>query len=202
MYKTVKNEGYYEFIEKKSRFIGRAIYVDSEDEAILYLNKIRKLEKGARHNCYAYRLKNNNITRFSDDGEPSGTGGTPILEIINKEDLYNVIVVVTRYFGGTLLGTGGLVRAYGSAGKEALINSNIAVKGICYIYKIQCEYSLSGKIEYLINQNEFKLLDTKYTDKVSYKVIVQKEKDNIFKDELSEYNLDIKKIEEEYMFID
>ena len=116
-YKTVKNDANAEFIEKKSRFIGYCRPVKSQDEAVNFINEIRSIHRQATHNVYAYILREDNIMRYSDDGEPAGTAGVPVLEVLKKENLTDIAVVVTRYFGGVLLGAGGLVRAYGKSAK-------------------------------------------------------------------------------------
>ena len=119
-YKTVKIESSDEFTEKRSRFIGYVKPVKTEAEATEFINSIRSKHWDARHNVYAYSLREGNIKRYSDDGEPSGTAGMPVLDVITKNEVYDVCVVVTRYFGGVLLGTGGLVRAYSQGSKIAL----------------------------------------------------------------------------------
>ena len=119
-YKTLKGYGQTELIEKRSRFIGYANEVKTEEEALDFLNGIRSKHSDARHNVYAYVLRDNNITRFSDDGEPHSSAGLPVLDVLRKEQIYNAVIVVTRYFGGILLGVGGLVRAYSAAAKSAL----------------------------------------------------------------------------------
>ena len=119
-YKTVKTESHDEFTEKRSRFIGYVKPVKTEDEATGFISSIRSKHWDARHNVYAYSLREGNIKRYSDDGEPSGTAGMPVLDVITKNEVYDVCVVVTRYFGGVLLGTGGLVRAYSQGAKLAL----------------------------------------------------------------------------------
>ena len=117
-YKTVKDIGIAEIVEKRSRFIASVRPVSSEEDALEYLNMLKQKYWDARHNVYAYIIRENNIMRYSDDGEPSGTAGVPVLDILKREELTDVIVVVTRYFGGILLGTGGLVHAYSKAAKE------------------------------------------------------------------------------------
>ena len=128
-YKTVLEGGTGEIVEKKSRFIATVRPVKNEEEALAFLEEMRKKYWDARHNCYAYSIgKNREFTRCSDDGEPSGTAGRPMLDVILGEDIYNVAVVVTRYFGGVLLGTGGLVRAYSKAVQEGLAGSIVIEK--------------------------------------------------------------------------
>lgn len=172
-YRIVYKEGIGEIVEKKSRFIGHAIPISSEEEAILHIEKIKKQYWDARHNCYAYVLgEHNELQRFSDDGEPSGTAGKPILEVLSGKEIHNTLVVVTRYFGGTLLGTGGLVRAYSEATKAGLENSTIVDK--CYGKKISIhtDYNGLGKLQYIMAQMELPVLDTLYTDSVEVQVLV------------------------------
>ena len=128
-YRTIAAPAEDEFIEKKSRFIGYIAPVTTEQEAAAFIESVRARHREARHNCYAYRLRQNNLARFSDDGEPSGTAGRPILEVLQREDLTDVCVVVTRYFGGILLGTGGLARAYTQGCKIA-----VAAAGVLCMY--------------------------------------------------------------------
>ena len=129
-----------EIIEKKSRFIAKVVRVNSEEEAAEKLAEIKKEHRDARHNVFAYRIANSS-ERFSDDGEPSGTAGVPILNILRGESLENILVVVTRYFGGILLGTGGLVRAYSTAAKEAILASKKIEMKLCSEYEILIDYN-------------------------------------------------------------
>ncbi len=152
-YKTVLEGGTGEITEKKSRFIATVRPVSSEEEALAFLEEIRKKYWDARHNCYAYSVgMNREYTRCSDDGEPSGTAGRPMLDVILGEDIYNVAVVVTRYFGGVLLGTGGLVRAYSKAVQEGFRESRIIEKkhGICLT--VTTDYTGIGKIQYIAGE--------------------------------------------------
>ena len=128
-YKTLLEGGVGEVTEKKSRFIATAMPVNSEEEAVLFIESIKKKYWDARHNCSAFVVgRNHELKRCSDDGEPSQTAGKPILDVLLAEDIHNAVIVVTRYFGGTLLGTGGLVRAYTKAAKEGLLNSKVITK--------------------------------------------------------------------------
>lgn len=165
-------EGIYE--EKKSRFIARAYRVDTEKEANEYIEAARKKYWDARHNCYAFVIgANSEVTRCSDDGEPSGTAGKPILEVISGMGIYNCLVIVTRYFGGTLLGTGGLVRAYTKACKDALLDSELkkVVNGERYI--VDTEYSYVGKIQRLAEEYEATIIDTMYMENVSFTIDIE-----------------------------
>ena len=151
-YKTVKFNTKDEFVEKRSRFIGYCKPVTTEQEAIDFINKIKKDHWDATHNVYAYSLREGQIKRYSDDGEPSGTAGMPALDVILKNDVVDVVVVVTRYFGGVLLGTGGLVRAYAKGCKVALEAANIVTMELCSQCKISCSYNQYGKINTLVMQ--------------------------------------------------
>lgn len=146
-YKTVKTENSDEFVEKKSRFIGYCKPVTTEDEAIDFVRKIRAKHPDATHNVYAYKVRENNIQRYSDDGEPSGTAGIPTLDVILKEDITDVCVVVTRYFGGTLLGGGGLVRAYSKSAKIAIDAAQILKRSYCFSYTVNIDYSMLSKVQ-------------------------------------------------------
>ena len=182
-YKTVLEGGTGEITEKKSRFIATVRPVSSEEEALAFLEETRKKYWDARHNCYAYSVgMNREYTRCSDDGEPSGTAGRPMLDVILGEDIYNVAVVVTRYFGGVLLGTGGLVRAYSKAVQEGFRESRIIEKkhGICLT--VTTDYSGIGKIQYIAGERGIPVLDSEYTDKVIMKLLIPSEDvDNVQK---------------------
>lgn len=166
-YTTVCGYGTGEIVEKKSRFIAEVFPVVSEDEISAHIEKIKKEYWDARHHCWAYVIGQNPGTeRMSDDGEPAGTAGKPILEVIRGRGLTDVLVVVTRYFGGTLLGTGGLVRAYTQAALEGLSHAGILRKVPGVRLKIGTDYTGLGKIQYLVAQREISILDTVYTDRV------------------------------------
>lgn len=172
-YKTILAQSDYEFIEKKSRFIATVSPVLDEQQAQAFIEQIRKKYWDAAHNVFAYQIgERNQIQRSSDDGEPSGTAGMPILELLKSEDIKNVVVVVTRYFGGTLLGTGGLVRAYGKTAKEGLIAAGIIEKILYQKYEVTVEYTLVGKVQYEILKGEHIIKDTLYTDQVTFIVLV------------------------------
>lgn len=165
-YSTVGGYGKGEIVEKKSRFIADVFPVSSEDEASAHIEKIKKQYWDARHHCWAYVIGSSPATeRMSDDGEPAGTAGKPILEVIRGRGLTDVLVVVTRYFGGTLLGTGGLVRAYTAAAAEGLAHAGILRKVPGIRIKIGTDYTGLGRIQYLLAQREIGILDTIYTDR-------------------------------------
>ncbi len=181
IYKTVKKSGTGEYTEKRSRFIAHVKPVSSEEEALSFLNEIKQKYWDARHNVYAYVIRENNIQRYSDDGEPSGTAGVPVLEMIKKEELWDIVVVVTRYFGGILLGTGGLVHAYSKAAKEGILNAEIKEVVLCRHIEINCDYNLSGKAEYEINLfGDVIKGDTVYGERVIFNVYVPTEKADSF----------------------
>lgn len=186
-YTTILERSNAEIEVKKSKFIANIKSVYSEDEALEFLEEIRKKHYNARHNCFAYQIGDRNeIQRCSDDGEPSGTAGKPILEILKGMDLKNIIVVVTRYFGGTLLGTGGLVRAYSEAVKEGINNSNLIEKVLYTKVDVTVDYTLSGKVQYEILNGGYILQDTVYTENVSYIALVEVDKIDIFKSKMIE----------------
>jgi len=172
-YKTVYEGKTAEVVEKKSRFIANVYFVDSEEAALNIIESVKKKYWDARHNCYAYVLgEDARVQRFSDDGEPSQTAGKPMLDVIMAEEIRNVLVVVTRYFGGTLLGTGGLVRAYSKATKDALLCSTIIEKIRATKLIIKTDYNGMGKINYIINQLETYPVETRYTESVEIEVVV------------------------------
>jgi len=140
-YRTVPHAGEAEFNEKRSRFIGHISPVKTEDEAAAFLSDIRARHKKANHNCFAYILRDGNIMRYSDDGEPHGTAGAPILEVIRREEIVDAAVVVIRYFGGVLLGSGGLVRAYTHAAKLALDAVGVAEMCLCTEFALELPYA-------------------------------------------------------------
>lgn len=178
-------EGLYE--EKKSRFIGMTFKVDNEEQVAMILEAIKKKYWDARHNCHAFVIgENNEITRCSDDGEPSGTAGKPILEVITGAGVHNCLVVVTRYFGGTLLGTGGLVRAYTKAAKDSLSNSRLARLVQGEEYSIVTDYNSIGKIQYIVPQFNAKITDSVYTDKVEVLIEVVKEDSKALLNQITE----------------
>lgn len=151
-YKTVLKEANDEFIEKRSRFIGYCKPVSTEEEALEFINKIKAKHWDARHNVYAYCLREGQIKRYSDDGEPQGTAGVPVLEVLVKSGLTDLVVVVTRYFGGVLLGAGGLVRAYSHSAKIATDASGIVTMQQCAVCTLTCDYNQYGKVSSLIPQ--------------------------------------------------
>lgn len=172
-YKTVYEGGTGEIEEKKSRFIAHVQSVHSEQEASEFIAEIKKKYWDARHNCSAFVIgASSEITRSSDDGEPSGTAGKPILEVILGQKLTDTAIVVTRYFGGTLLGTGGLIRAYTQAAQAGLEESVIIEKHFGVVLSMKMDYTTEGKVRYYLAENDLKIKDSIYTDMVNITTIV------------------------------
>lgn len=165
-YKTVEKEASNFFIEKKSKFIGYAKPVKTQEEAVDFISKIKSKHWDATHNVYAYVLRENNIQRYSDDGEPSGTAGVPVLDVMLKESLVDVCVVATRYFGGTLLGAGGLVRAYSHTSKIALEAAGIITMAQCSVMSAEVDYSFYDRLNILLSDFSAVILNTSFSDKV------------------------------------
>ena len=201
-YKTVYQESVHEIIEKKSRFIANVFPVKSPEDAAHCVEQVRKRHAGANHHCFAYVLGEQFQTqRCVDDGEPSQTAGKPILDVLLGKEIHDTLIVVTRYFGGTLLGTGGLVRAYGRAAKEGLLASTIITKvygGICYI---KIDYNEVGKVQYLLGQEELLIVNSEYSDVVKIEVLIPAADAKRIQAELIEKTngkIQIEKIEECY----
>ncbi|MBD8973485.1 MAG: YigZ family protein [Clostridiales bacterium] len=172
-YRTILEPGTDEIIEKKSRFIGYIRHTETEEEANAFINEIRKKHFDARHNCFAYSVDGQQQTiRFSDDGEPGGTAGKPILEVITGKGLCDVCIVVTRYFGGTLLGTGGLVRAYTDAAKACIDATDMVTKCLVVPMRLTTNYTDFGKIQYLLGSHNISVLDSEYGENVAVRIEV------------------------------
>jgi len=178
MFKTIEGQAEGVIIEKKSKFIANIFEVESVCEAEEILGRVRKKYHDARHNCYAYRiLGEDGVTeKQSDDGEPSGTAGAPMLSILKKKELTNVIAIVTRYFGGILLGTGGLVRAYSDALTMAIDNVKEVKKDKGYLIQIINEYEKQKEFEYFCENNDIKIISKEYTEKIKYLIEISEEK--------------------------
>ena len=183
-YKIVVEGGEGEIIEKKSRFIATVQPVETEEEAIVFIEAMKKKYWDARHNCSAFVIgSKNEITRCSDDGEPSGTAGRPMLEVLLGQEVHNVAVVVTRYFGGVLLGTGGLVRAYTKAVQEGLQNSQVATLAYGTSMKIETDYNGIGKLQYILGKASVPIQNSEYTDVVTLQVfLLQEQKESLLKE--------------------
>lgn len=180
-YKTIKAYGKAEHVEKKSRFIGEAFPVKTEEEVRQILEQVKKSFWDASHHVFAYRLQNGEA-RFSDDGEPSGTAGKPTLDVILGTDVRDVLVVVTRYFGGTLLGTGGLVRAYSKGARIALEAAGIVSMEPFYSCQIVMDYTYLSKIQYLLREKGYPEEGSEYTHEVTLRFLVpEKELENFQK---------------------
>ena len=184
-YNTIENEETSEILEKKSKFIANIMYIDKVEEAEAKLEEIRKKYYDARHNCYAYRVIDSNksiIDRSSDDGEPSGTAGSPMLNILKKEELCNVLVVVTRYIGGILLGTGGLVRAYSQATQDVIHKSRIILKQEGYEASIEIEYKDFEKLKYFCKVHEINIKEVEYLENIIAKLEMKKASQLLFRE--------------------
>ncbi|MBQ4346967.1 MAG: YigZ family protein [Firmicutes bacterium] len=186
-YKTLAGEGIAETIEKKSRFIATVRPVESEEEARAFIDGLKKKYWDATHNVFAYSVGIKNEThRFSDDGEPQGTAGLPVLSAITGAGLKNTAVVVTRYFGGTLLGTGGLVRAYGRSASEGIKAAGIVRRALMQELLISMDYSLYGKAEYIIRNAGLSIMDSQFAENVSIRLLVSPNQAEDFLKELKE----------------
>lgn len=176
MYKCIYEGGTGEIEEKKSRFICHVQPVETEEEAVNFINAKKKEFWDARHNCSAFVIgKNAELTRCSDDGEPAGTAGRPMLEVLLNEEVRNVAVVVTRYFGGVLLGTGGLVRAYQAAVKAGLENCRLIEKREGIQASLTADYTIVGKLQYIFEKNRYTVLEAKYEDNVTFTLLIPTE---------------------------
>ncbi len=171
-YLTVKKYGEGELTIKRSRFIASVKPVQTEEEAIAFVAEIKSKYPDARHNVYAYIIEENNVMRYSDDGEPAGTGGVPVLDLLRKENLTNTAVVVTRYFGGILLGTGGLVHAYSSAAKEGIDAAIRTEMVLCKRLILKCDYTLWGKLQNELSNFTIAAEPPEYTDIITLTLFV------------------------------
>ncbi len=178
-FKTIRENVTAQIVEKKSKFIANMFYVETIEEADRIVKEIKKKYHDARHNCFAYILETGEqeglLVKYNDDGEPSGTAGAPMLNILANEGLSNVLVIVTRYFGGILLGTGGLVRAYSEAVKEALNIASYVEKTKGNVVEIEIEYNDLDKVKYYLKQNNIKIVENTYKENVILKVEMRKE---------------------------
>lgn len=185
-YTTVFEEATAEYEEKRSRFIATLRHCESEQEAKSFIDEMRSKYWDARHNCFAFVTEKGRLCRFSDDGEPQGTAGKPILEVISGSGVVDIAVVVTRYFGGTLLGTGGLVRAYTKATQDALANAKKVEMVPCTVYGVECEYADHQKLVYLIENTFGDVVDTQFADKITLQVAYRDEHAEAFLSKLRE----------------
>ena len=185
-YLTISESAKDSFIEKRSEFIGYIAPVKTNDEAVAFINTIKAEHRKAKHNVYAYILREDNISRYSDDGEPQGTAGVPVLDVLKKRGLTDVCVVVTRYFGGILLGGGGLVRAYSHAASLACDAAHIMDMCLCHRLKITADYGMYGKISYLLPNYETITVNSDFGSDVTLEILVLSEKLEALKKELTE----------------
>ena len=203
-YTTVEHSSVFEYEDRKSVFIGECIPVSSEDEAQAFISRVKKKYSDARHHVYAYVLRSNSLMRFSDDREPQGTAGMPVLDVIRKNGCTDTVIVVTRYFGGTLLGTGGLVKAYTSAALGALQGANVITYDIYVSLKISVSYSDYQKIASRFSDMGFFAEDTQYADTINVFGKIKKENADLFTLTLSEITAGrckIELIEEKFDFL-
>jgi uncharacterized YigZ family protein len=186
-YYTVSSNAVVEIVEKKSRFIAAVKHITEEDEAICFINELKTKHWDASHNVYSYYLGgNNNIQRFSDDGEPSGTAGMPVLEVIKRTGVQDLVVVVTRYFGGTLLGAAGLIRAYSKCATLGIETAGIIKKQLCTIISILAEYTLFGKLQNFLMGNGYTIKEVTYNQDVEIKVYVKIDDVELFTESIIE----------------
>lgn len=185
-YKTIRQKAEDEFIERRSRFIGHIAPVKTEEEALAFLEEVRAANREANHNCYAYVLREGQIKRYSDDGEPQGTAGVPILEVLQRNGLVDVCAVVTRYFGGVLLGAGGLVRSYSTGASLAVAAGGILHMVPCTTFVVELDYALYGKLTYLLPQFHIVTEETGFGERVRLVLRVKSERFPAFQKELLE----------------
>lgn len=191
MFKTIKEASSAEVVEKKSKFIANIFYVDSVEMAEEIIKQVKKKYYDARHNCFAFSIMTQSgaITRFSDDGEPSGTAGAPMLNIIEKNNLSNVLIIVTRYFGGILLGTGGLVRAYSEATFKVIDKVQLVEEEFGMVFMVIIEYSNLERFKYYCKNNNINIVNIEFNDIIRCFVEVNEEEKNSI---ISNNELDIK----------
>ncbi len=183
-YKTVKKEASDEFCEKRSRFIGYVRPVTTVDRANEFISEIKQKHWDAKHNVYAYVLRDGNIKKYSDDGEPQGTAGVPVLDVIEKSGVSDVCVVVTRYFGGILLGGGGLVRAYSHAAKIALDAGEVVTMELSSVLSVSTDYNFYGRLTPLIAENGGNVENTEFSDKVDVSFCISCDKEEYIKSKI------------------
>ena len=184
---TVLETGTGEYEEKRSRFLSWIFQVNNEEQAQAYLADLKKQYYDARHHCYAYMIDYElGLQKFSDDGEPSGTAGLPILEVIKKRQLANVQIVVVRYFGGIHLGAPGLVRAYGKAASSAIENTQVVTRRLCYKTYVTSDYPMHGKIRNFLDTNDFPIADIHFTDTVKFELYIENDRADFFNKQITE----------------
>ncbi len=173
-YRTIAAPAQEEFVEKRSRFIGQIAPVEGEEEALAFINAVRERHREATHNVYAYILRENQMTRFSDDGEPQGTAGKPVLEVVQREGLVDVAVVVTRYFGGVLLGAGVWGRAYAQGAKTAVDAARVLNMQPAALLEVDMGYDFYGKATYILPKHEVQLLESVFEEGVRLRLLCKK----------------------------
>ena len=183
-YKTIARRCEARFIEKKSEFIGYLCPVQTEEQAVAFIEEIRAMHRKATHNCYAYILRENNAARHSDDGEPGGTAGVPIYEVLRKEGLTDVCCVVTRYFGGVLLGAGGLVRAYAKGAKDAVDAAQIKCMAEAVKLAVTVDYGLYGRLAQVFADFDARVEDEQFADNVRIVLHIRAENSQKLTDKL------------------
>ena len=188
-YLTLRKEANDEFIEKRSRFIGYAKPVTTQEEAMDFINQIRAKHWDATHNVYAYVLREGQARRYSDDGEPSGTAGVPVLDVLLKENITDCVVVATRYFGGVMLGAGGLVRAYSHTSKIAVDAAGIMKMSVCSVMSVTCDYNFYGRLTSLIPEFGGITEDTEFGENVTVKFYLPKANEGLFDAKLVDSSL-------------
>ncbi|GAA0484920.1 YigZ family protein [Salinibacillus aidingensis] len=205
-YFTIKQEGSHEIVIQKSRFIGYVKRTETEEEAQAFIQQIKKKHHDATHNCSAYMIgERNQIQKAHDDGEPSGTAGVPMLEVLKKKDLKDTTVVVTRYFGGIKLGAGGLIRAYSNSTSEAIDHVGVVKRQLMKQMKVTADYTLLGKLENQLRSSDYLLETIDYLDKVTFHVYVESGEEEAFTDwmvNLTSDQADIAEGDETYMEIE
>lgn len=185
-YRTVAKAATAEFVDRRSRFIGQIQPVDSEAAAVAFIEGVRKQYWDARHHVPAYILRAGDIRRFSDDGEPQGTAGIPVLDVLQKQNLTDCVIVVTRYFGGILLGGGGLVRAYSHTASLAVEAAGITEMRPALLQEINCSYTQYGWLAALVEAGGGAVVDTRYTDSVTVKFLLDADLQSAFEKQLTE----------------
>lgn len=186
-YKTIKCDAACEITEKHSRFIGSVHPVSDELSAVAFINSLKTKYWDARHNVYAYILRSGNTARYSDDSEPQGTAGVPVLEVLKKNELCDCVLVVTRYFGGVLLGTGGLIRAYSSAASLAVKTAGIAVMKKCFVCELACDYNQYGRLPAVIEASGGKVFNADFGSVISLSFYIPAENYDRFSAKLCDF---------------
>lgn len=185
-YRTILKAATAEFVDRRSRFIGQIMPVTSEAQAVDFIESVRKQYWDARHHVPAYILRDGDIRRFSDDGEPQGTAGMPTLDVLQKQNLTDCVIVITRYFGGILLGGGGLVRAYSHTASLAVEAAGITEMRPALLQEIQCSYTQYGWLAALVEAGGGTVTDTQYTDTVTVQMLLDADKQTAFEKQLTE----------------